>query len=74
MTEEREKFIAEMLQAIRKDIAEVKKDMVDLGLRQSATEHFEQGIMAHFASMHSSIDDLRQDMRQVKTRLELVGE
>ena len=73
MTEEREKFIAEMLQAIRKDIGEMKKDMLDLALRQNATEHFEQGMMAHVASMHSSIDELRQDMRQVKSRLELVG-
>jgi hypothetical protein len=74
MTDEREKFIAEMLQAIRRDIGDIKKDLVDVTLRQSATEHFEKGMMAHFASMHSAIDELKRDMRLVKSRLELVGE
>ena len=72
MTEEREKFIAEMLQAIRRDISEMKNDITNLGLRQNATEHFEQGMMAHMAAMHSSVDTLTMDMRQVKARLELV--
>ena len=74
MTEEREKFSVEMLQAIRRDMSQVKDDVVNLALRQNASEHFEQGMMAHVASMHSSIDVLTQDMRQVKARLELVGE
>ena len=74
MTEEREKFIVEMLQAMRRDMAQIKDDVVNLGLRQNASEHFEQGMMAHVASIHSSIDHLTSDMRQVKARLELVGE
>lgn len=74
MTEEREKFIAEMLQSIRRDISEIKQDVVNLGLRQNATEHFEQGLLAHVASIHASIGELQSDMRQVKTRLELVSE
>ncbi len=74
MTEEREKFIVEMLQAMRRDMAQIKDDVVNLGLRQNASEHFEQGMMAHVASMHASIDLLTKDMRQVKARLELVGE
>jgi hypothetical protein len=71
MTEEREKFIVEMLQAMRRDMAQMKSDMVNLGLRQGASEHFEQGIMAHVASLHSSIDEMKTDMRLVKARLEL---
>ena len=72
MTEEREKFIVEMLQAMRRDIAQVKSDVVNLGLRQNATEHFEQCIMGNVASLHASIDEMKTDMRQVKARLELV--
>jgi hypothetical protein len=71
MTEEREKFIVEMLQSMRRDMAQMKSDMVNLGLRQSASEHFEHGMMAHVASLHASIDEMKADMRQVKTRLEL---
>ena len=71
MTEEREKFIVEMLQSMRRDMAQMKSDVVNLGLRQGASEHFEQGLMSHIASMHASIDELKTDMRQVKTRLEL---
>ncbi len=74
MTEEREKFIVEMLQAMRRDMTQIKDDVVNFALRQNASEHFEQGMMAHVASMHSSIDLLTKDMRQVKARLELAGE
>jgi signal transduction histidine kinase len=72
MTVEGEKFIQEMLQAIRSEIGELRTDVLDLKLRQSASEHFEQGLMAHIASIHSSVDDLGTTMRTVKKRLELV--
>ena len=74
MTEEREKFMVEMLQAIRRDMAIMKDDIAHLTLRQNSSEHFEQGLMGHLASIHSSVDTLKGDMRMVKARLELVDE
>ena len=71
MTVEGEKFIAEMLRGLRAEMSDMRRDLTALTLRQNATEHFEQGMMGHFASMHAALDSLRADMRQVRTRLEL---
>ena len=65
-------FVMEMLRSIRSEIGELRKGQVDIELRLSASEHITQGVMAHIASIHSGIDELKADMRQVKRRLDLV--
>jgi hypothetical protein len=74
MTVEGERFITQMLQAIRAEIGDMGRRMTSMELRQNASEHFEQGMMAHIASMHATLDELKSDVRRVKQRLELVAE
>ena len=72
MTEVDGTMIMTVMQRIQADMAEMRRDMTTMTLRQTATEHFEQGLMAHVASIHGSIDDLKSDVRMIKRRLDLV--
>ena len=72
MAEVDNNFLAEMLRELRGDIARLGRNDVTRDLRQTATEHFEQGLLAHVASIHSAIDELKDDVRQIKRRLDLV--
>ena len=72
MTEADNRFVTDMMRKFQGDLGEVKRDVTALTLRQSATEHFEQGLMAHIASIHAGIDEIKNDMRMVKRRLDLV--
>jgi hypothetical protein len=74
MTVEGERFIAEMLKAIRADVGEVRSDVLNLGLRMTAVEHRLLGIDTHLAALQQSVTGLTSDMRRVKQRLELVEE
>ena len=73
MAEPDNAFIVEMLRSIQSSVSETNRRMDKLethmsGLerRQTASTHFEQSVLAHLASIHSSIDDLKSDMRAVR--------
>jgi uncharacterized coiled-coil protein SlyX len=74
MTVEGERFITEMLKAIRGDIAGLSERMTNVELRQTAVEHRLLGIDTQLLAMQHSLDGLTADMRRVKQRLELVEE
>lgn len=74
MTVEGERFITELLKAIRVEVGEVRNDVLNLGLRMTAVEHRLLGIDTHLAALQHSADILSTDMRRVKQRLELVEE
>ncbi|WP_298691511.1 hypothetical protein [uncultured Sphingomonas sp.] len=71
MTVEETRFITEMLQAIRGDIAGLDKRFVSVELRQTAMEQQLLGVNTHLVALQNSIDHLSFDMRRVKQRLEL---
>jgi hypothetical protein len=73
VTVDSERFIMEILKAIRSELGDVRRDVTDLKVRQNASEHFEQGMMAHVASIHGAVDALRVDVDRIKSRLELVS-
>ena len=72
MTDSERSFVEEMMRRYQADLIEVRRDVTALTLRQGATEHFEQGLLAHVASIHAGIDQIKNDMRMVKRRLDLV--
>jgi uncharacterized coiled-coil protein SlyX len=72
MTVEGERFIADMLKAIRGDIAGLSDRMTNVGMRQTAVEQQLLGINTHLAALQHSVDGLSADTRRVKQRLELV--
>ena len=72
MPEPDNSFIVEMLRSIQADIAEMKQDIRDLRIRQTVVEGHLSGIMVSLQLMNEQIDRLRDDMRTVKRRLELV--
>lgn len=66
-------FLVEMLRGIQSSVAETNRrmdkletHMAGLERRQTASTHFEQSVLAHLASIRSSIDDLKSDMRAVR--------
>jgi uncharacterized coiled-coil protein SlyX len=72
MTVEGERFIADMLKAIRGDIAGLSDRMTNVGMRQTAVEQQLLGINTHLAALQHNVDGLSADTRRVKQRLELV--
>ena len=72
MSDNGNQFGMEMLCSIRSEIGDLRKGQIDIELRLTASEHITQGLMAHIASTHSGIDELKADMRLVKRRLDLV--
>ena len=74
MTVDGERFITELLRAIRSDIAGLADRMTNVELRQTAVEQQLLGVNTHLAALQHSVDGLSADMRQVKQRLELVEE
>ena len=73
MAEVDNSFLAEMLRGVQSSVSETNRRMDKLetymsGLerRQTASTHFEQSVLAHLASIHSSIDDFKSDMRAVR--------
>jgi hypothetical protein len=72
MTVEGERFITEMLKAIRGDIAGLSERVTNVELRQTAVEHRLLGIDTQLLAMQHSLDGLTADMRRVKHGLELV--
>ncbi|MBX9815741.1 MAG: hypothetical protein K2X76_13660 [Sphingomonas sp.] len=74
MTVDGERFITEMLRAIRGEIGEIRTEQLNQSLRLTAVEQRLLGIDTHLAALQHSVDGLKGDMRRVKQRLELVEE
>lgn len=74
MTVDGERFITEMLRAIRGEIGEIRTEQLNQSLRLTAVEQRLLGIDTHLAALQHSVDSLKGDMRRVKQRLELVEE
>ncbi|OQW41632.1 MAG: hypothetical protein A4S12_07795 [Proteobacteria bacterium SG_bin5] len=74
VTVDGERFITEMLRAIRGEIGEIRTEQLNQSLRLTAVEQRLLGIDTHLAALQHSVDGLKGDMRRVKQRLELVEE
>lgn len=74
VTVDGERFITEMLRAIRGEIGEIRTEQLNQSLRLTAVEQRLLGIDTHLATLQHSVDALKGDMRRVKQRLELVEE
>ncbi len=74
MTVDGERFITEMLKAIRVEISELREEQLNQSLRLTAVDQRLLGIDTHLAALQHSVDTLKTDMRRVKQRLELVEE
>ena len=72
MTEADNSFINEMLREIRADIREMKQDVRDIRIRQTVVEGHLTGLMVSVQLVSEQMDRLRDDMRLVKRRLDLV--
>ncbi len=72
MAEVDAQFLAEMLQAIRTDIAEIKRDVHRLEVRQTAVEGYLGSMIVSMQVIREQVDELRDDVRLIKRRLELV--
>lgn len=69
-------LLYEILKKIQADIAQVgvrldklEARMANLEKRQTASTHFEQSVLAHLASIHDSIDNLRGEMTGIDRRV-----
>jgi prefoldin subunit 5 len=47
----------------------IETHLTNLERRQTASTHFEQSVLSHLAGIHESIDELRSDMRAVRTEM-----
>ncbi len=64
-------FLAEMLQAIRTDIAEIKRDVHRLEVRQSVVEGHLSSLIVSLQIIREEVDELSADVRLIKRRLDL---
>ncbi|MBV8972456.1 MAG: hypothetical protein JO290_09225 [Sphingomonadaceae bacterium] len=64
-------FLAEMLQAIRADIADIKRDVHRLEVRQTVLEGHLGSLIVSIQIIREEVDDLRSDVKLIKRRLEL---
>jgi septal ring factor EnvC (AmiA/AmiB activator) len=73
---EENQFMIEMLRGIQSGVAETNQRldrlderMAQLERRQTASTHFEQSVLAHLASIHESVDNLRAEMKGIERRV-----
>lgn len=71
MAEVDQSFIAEMLREIRGDIAEMKRDLHRLEVRQTVIEGQLGTIIVSMQIMREELDEVRDDVRLIKRRLSL---
>lgn len=71
MAEVDQSFIAEMLREIRSDIAEMKRDLHRLEVRQTVIEGQLGTIIVSMQIMREELDEVRDDVRLIKRRLSL---
>jgi prefoldin subunit 5 len=46
-----------------------EQHLTNLERRQTASVHFEKSVLAHLTSIHETLDELRSDMRAVRTEM-----
>ncbi|MDB5737670.1 MAG: hypothetical protein JWO65_1338 [Sphingomonas bacterium] len=66
------KFIVEMLQGIRSDISDIKRDLHRVEIRQTAVEGHLSSVVISLQIMREQTDEMRDDVRLIKRRLDLV--
>ena len=71
MAEVDQSFIVEMLREIRGDIAEIKRDLRRLEVRQTVIEGQLGTIIVSMQMMREELDEVRDDVRVIKRRLNL---
>ncbi len=64
-------FVTEMLQAIRADIGDIKRDVHRLEVRQSVVEGHLSSLIVSLQIIREEVDDLRTDVKLIKRRLDL---
>ena len=65
--------LAEMLQAIRADISEIKHDIHRIQIRQTVVEGHLSSMIVSLQMLREQADETRDDIRLIKRRLELVA-
>ena len=64
-------FVEEMLREIRGDIGEIKRDLHRLEVRQTVVEGQLGTLIVSMQIMREQIDEVRDDVRLIKRRLNL---
>ncbi len=69
-------LLFEILKRIQGDVSgtnsrmdKIETHLTNLERRQTASTHFEQSVLAHLAGIHESLDELRSDMRAVRSEM-----
>ena len=70
------KLLFEILKNIQTEVTgtnlrmdKIETHLGNLERRQTASTHFEQSVLAHLAGIHESLDELRSDMRAVRSEM-----
>ena len=74
MTVDGERFITEMLRAMRAEMSEMRGELVNVALRQTALEQRMMGMDTHLIALQHGLDGVISAVRRIKGRLELVEE
>ena len=62
----------ELLKAIRADTAELRNEMVSIGLRMRGIEQHQAGFAIDLMALRSDLSHVKSDVGLIKRRLELV--
>ena len=71
MAEVDTQFLAEMLREIRTDIAEIKRDLRRIEVRQTVVEGQLGTLIVSIQIIREELDEVRGDVRLIKRRLDL---
>ncbi|MEL6243923.1 MAG: hypothetical protein AAFR73_12065 [Pseudomonadota bacterium] len=74
MTDDTTNLILEHLRAIRKDMADFRDEQLSQAERMVALETHMSGILTSLTNVGSDVHTLKQQMRQVQNRLDLVDD
>ena len=65
-------LIMAVLQRMQADVAEIKRDIHRLEVRQSVIEGHMSSFLVSLQIIREEVDEVRADVRQIKHRLDLV--
>lgn len=71
MTDERADLMLEILKGIQSDVSGIKRELTSQGVRLSAIEDHQRGIMTSIFGMQSDIGDLKMRVDRIEKRLGL---